>query len=51
MNMNLFGEHAVFIWSAYGITLLILGWTALVPVVRRRRLENAERRRADESRS
>jgi len=44
--MNLFGEHAVFIWSAYGITLAVLGWTALAPILRRRQVENAERRRA-----
>lgn len=33
-----FGDHAPFIWAAYGIGLAVLLWTALSPVLRRRSL-------------
>lgn len=30
-------DHAPFIWSAYGLSALVLAWTALAPMLRRRR--------------
>lgn len=30
-------DHTPFIWSAYGLTAAVLAWTALAPVLRRRR--------------
>ena len=37
-------DHAPFIWSSYAITALILAWTAVSPLVRKRRaLRNIQR--------
>lgn len=30
-------DHAPFIWSAYGASAIVLIWTALAPMLRRRR--------------
>ena len=30
-------DHAPFIWSAYGLSAVVLAWTALAPILRRRR--------------
>lgn len=38
MNEGLFGDHAIFIWSAYAISLVVLIWTALRPLLRERKL-------------
>ena len=29
-------DHAPFIWSSYGLATIILAWTALSPVIRKR---------------
>lgn len=34
-------DHTPFIWSAYGITTVILLWTALAPLVRQKQLLKA----------
>lgn len=49
MKEVLFGAHAVYIWSAYGISLIILLWTALTPWLRQRQL--SRRWRQPEERS
>lgn len=37
-------DHTPFIWSAYGLSALVLAWAALSPVLRRRHaLANLER--------
>jgi len=33
-------DHAPFIWSAYGISGLILLWTALAPLFRQKRIHD-----------
>lgn len=33
-------DHAPFIWSAYGISVLVLLWTALAPLVRQKRIHS-----------
>ena len=30
-------DHAPFIWSAYGITALVLLWTAVAPLLRQKK--------------
>ncbi|GAB4197625.1 MAG: hypothetical protein Tsb002_31920 [Wenzhouxiangellaceae bacterium] len=45
MSTTLFGHHAVYIWSAYGLSLAILSWTALKPWLRERRLRRQLRDR------
>lgn len=32
------GGHGIYVWSAYGISALVLLWVALAPVRRRRKL-------------
>lgn len=32
------GKHAPYVWSAYGLTFLIVVWNALQPVFLRRRI-------------
>lgn len=34
-------DHSSFIWSAYTITMIILLWTALSPLVRQNRLRRS----------
>ena len=33
------GGYAIYVWSAYGLTLVVLGWNALAPGRRERALE------------
>jgi heme exporter protein CcmD len=33
-------NHAVFIWSAYGATAVILLWTAIAPVLKQKQAMN-----------
>ena len=39
------GGYAAFVWASYGITALTLAATALIPVIRHKRLKAALRRR------
>ena len=33
------GKYAIFIWSSYALTLAVLLWNAVAPVMRRNELE------------
>jgi len=44
-------SHAPFIWSAYGITAIILLWTAISPVLRLSRFKRDLRQLADQEQS
>jgi heme exporter protein D len=39
------GGHAPFVWSAYGVSLLVLGLNVLLPLLARRRYLQEEARR------
>jgi heme exporter protein D len=39
------GGYGGYVWSAYGITLVVLIWIAVSPIIRRRQLMKALRRR------
>lgn len=39
------GKHGAFVWSAYGISLLVLGINVALPVLSRRRYLQEEARR------
>jgi heme exporter protein D len=39
------GGYAFYVWSAYGLACLVLGWHAVVPGLRERRLLRAIGRR------
>lgn len=39
------GNHGLYVWSAFGISLLVLGLNGLLPVLARRRYLHAEARR------
>ncbi len=45
------GNHGLYVWSAYGITLLVLAVNVLLPVLARRRylLDEARRLRREEA--
>lgn len=32
------GRHGLYVWSAYGVTFLIVGWNVVQPLLQRRRL-------------
>lgn len=38
MNAGFTPEHATFIWTAYGLSMVILIWTAVRPLLRERKL-------------
>ena len=38
MSLGFNPDHAVFIWSAYGLSMVILVWTAVRPLLRERKL-------------
>ncbi|MAR91370.1 MAG: heme exporter protein CcmD [Pseudomonadota bacterium] len=39
------GRHGVYVWSAYGITALVLAANIIAPIVRRRGIEAEIRRK------
>lgn len=43
------GNHGFYVWLAYGLTLVILGWNLLQPLFERKRLvkEQAQRQRRE----
>lgn len=43
------GNHGFYVWLAYGLTLVILGWNLLQPIFERKRLmkEQAQRLRRE----
>ncbi len=46
------GGYAPFVWSSYGLTVLLLGWVLLAPLFKRRTLERqlAQRQRRERGR-
>ena len=46
------GKHGAYVWSAYGISLAVLLFNVLLPILGRRRhlIEEARRLRREESR-
>jgi len=43
------GRHGLYVWSAYGCCLVVLGWNLAAPALARRRLLASEARRARRS--
>lgn len=44
------GEHGLYVWSTYGICISLMAWTAVQPVLARRRyLKDLARRRPREA--
>lgn len=44
------GGHGLYVWSTYGICMALMVWTAVLPVLARRRyLKDLDRRRRREA--
>ncbi len=44
------GGHSLYVWSTYGICMSLMAWTAVLPVLARRRyLKDLARRRRREA--
>ena len=45
------GGYAAYVWGAYGVAVVVLGWNLCTPLVRRRQIERRIRRRLEQNQS